>query len=63
MGKARCACRAQGGPQYGLRISRRLVLENDEHAQMLVRAEAMVGSGFNEDGASQLNRHVLAFDL
>lgn len=39
------------------------MLEDDEHAQVLVRGEAMVCAGLDEDGAALTDRYLLAFDL
>src|SRR5262249_12154662 len=55
--------RASGTTRNALRVCRRPSVEDDEHAQVLVGAEAMVGAGLDEHGVAVLDRHGRAFDL
>src|SRR6266567_8700904 len=40
-----------------------LALEDDEHTEMFVRGEAMLGPGFDEDSPAFLHRNLLAADF
>src|SRR5262245_23041299 len=53
----------RGDCRTGLRVSRRLALEDDEHTEVLVRGEAMVSAGLDEDRASLADRHLRILDL
>ena len=46
-----------------LRVFRSPALEDDKHTQVLVRAEAMIGAGLDEDGRAFRHGNLLAFDL
>lgn len=53
----------RNGVRNSLRVSRRLALEDDEHAEVFVRREAVVGTGLDEDGTAFLHRNLLPLDL
>src|SRR5262245_41678435 len=46
-----------------LRVFRRSALEDHEDAQVLVRGEAVLGTGLDEDGTAFAHRDILALDL
>src|SRR5436190_3408170 len=62
-GSARWDPVTSGSTRNRLRVSRRAPYEDDEHAQLLVRAEAMVRPGLDEDRVAHLHRDRLALDV